>query len=865
MSRIKVLTISDHPLFNSGVAHTMRNIILALLKSDKFDVISLGGGIKHAEYKPQRLEEWKERWTIYPVDGFGDKQIVRSILRQEKIDIILFQSDPRFFTWLLEMENEIRPLAPMVWYGIWDNYPYPKFNEPIWNSVDVFASISKVTYDLVNNVAPSVENHYIPHAVDNTAFKKHDKAIVKKFADTNFKHLNDGRFVVFWNNRNARRKQSGSLVYWFNKFLDKIGREKACLLMHTNPLDPNGQNLYDVAKDCGLSNTEISFSTGQLTAEALGYMYNFADVTINIADAEGFGLCLGSETIVTIKQGENTVQKQIKDVSFGDKILSEDGKYYEIIGKTERYKNLNNVRIQYHPDTLISNEHWVKSTTSSEKAPEWKQLMNIKKGEYLCVSKKSFSYAAESFSDIDLLDWISKDEIPNLEYDSEYVWSSSGYSGFNLNGMSISEIQSKYDVSKHFAEIAKNIMLKGEHKKHKNGSPKVRELIARIKEDNVSLNNKVLKIKRNIKIDNDFLSLVGWYLAEGSNSSSKNLGIEIDLSSDELSVADNLKRIILDKFGTDLCFTQRDNLGENNSKLNLQVSSKILSIFFGKYCGIFSYNKKINNDLMKNPKELLPLIYALFDGDGHEEINHNIFRFSTVSTKLAWQVRNILYQNNIPVSIKNREPGELGTVNFWDMIITGENYYQFFNKLSIHRNDDRDKNYKKYYETEDYYLVPILSIEPIGECHSVDLEVKDSRNFIANGLVVHNSTLESLSCGTPIIVNMTGGLQEQVTDGENWFGIGIEPASRAIIGSQEIPYIFEDRVSEKDVVNALYDMYKMGSAERERLGRHGQKHVRKNYSYEQYNKSWVELLTKVHNERGSWPTKGFQGWELKTY
>ena len=38
MGRIKVLTISDHPMFHSGVAHTMRNIILALLKSDKFDV-----------------------------------------------------------------------------------------------------------------------------------------------------------------------------------------------------------------------------------------------------------------------------------------------------------------------------------------------------------------------------------------------------------------------------------------------------------------------------------------------------------------------------------------------------------------------------------------------------------------------------------------------------------------------------------------------------------------------------------------------------------------------------------------------------------------------------------------------------------
>ena len=33
------------------------------------------------------------------------------------------------------------------------------------------------------------------------------------------------------------------------------------------------------------------------------------------------------------------------------------------------------------------------------------------------------------------------------------------------------------------------------------------------------------------------------------------------------------------------------------------------------------------------------------------------------------------------------------------------------------------------------------------------------------------ATLESLSCGVPIIVNMTGGLPEQVTDGEK---IGLE-------------------------------------------------------------------------------------------
>ena len=32
-----------------------------------------------------------------------------------------------------------------------------------------------------------------------------------------------GKFIFFWNNRNARRKQSGSVIWWFNEFLKEDG------------------------------------------------------------------------------------------------------------------------------------------------------------------------------------------------------------------------------------------------------------------------------------------------------------------------------------------------------------------------------------------------------------------------------------------------------------------------------------------------------------------------------------------------------------------------------------------------------------------------------------------------------------------
>ncbi len=125
------------------------------------------------------------------------------------------------------------------------------------------------------------------------------------------------------------------------------------------------------------------------------------------------------------------------------------------------------------------------------------------------------------------------------------------------------------------------------------------------------------------------------------------------------------------------------------------------------------------------------------------------------------------------------------------------------------------------------------------------------------------ATLESLSCGTPIIVNMTGGLQEQVTDGEEWFGIGLEPCSKAIIGSQQIPYIREDRLNKETFIGALVDFYNMPEEERKNLGEKGRQHVMKNYNFENFEKTWVDTMLEIHERCGSWENrKDYKSWEL---
>ena len=125
------------------------------------------------------------------------------------------------------------------------------------------------------------------------------------------------------------------------------------------------------------------------------------------------------------------------------------------------------------------------------------------------------------------------------------------------------------------------------------------------------------------------------------------------------------------------------------------------------------------------------------------------------------------------------------------------------------------------------------------------------------------SMLESLSCGTPIICTMTGGMQDQVTDGENFFGIGIEPCSKSIIGSQEIPWIYEDRLNGEQVVDAMLEMYNKSKEELETLSKMGIEHVERNFSFENYKKRWIEIIENTIEKHGSWDSrKNYRRWTL---
>jgi glycosyltransferase involved in cell wall biosynthesis len=118
-------------------------------------------------------------------------------------------------------------------------------------------------------------------------------------------------FVLYWSNRNIRRKQPADVIVAFQRFCEKIGKEKAdkcALVMHTQPVDENGTDLPAVIEAVA-PNCNIIFSDKRRPQQELNYLYNLADCTINIANNEGFGLATaesvmaGTPIIVNVTGG----------------------------------------------------------------------------------------------------------------------------------------------------------------------------------------------------------------------------------------------------------------------------------------------------------------------------------------------------------------------------------------------------------------------------------------------------------------------------------------------------------------------------------------------------------------------------------
>jgi glycosyltransferase involved in cell wall biosynthesis len=317
MAKKKILLLSDDLRMASGIATMSKELVLGTIH--KYDWFQVGAAINHPEAGKilDVSEDIQKNYgvadaslKILPWNGYGNADLIRQLINVEKPDAIVHFTDPRYWTWLYDIEHEIRQNVPLLFYAIWDDLPDPLYNRNFYESCDWIGCISRQTYGIIKRLSaldtkptwkPKADWQvsYVPHGINTDLYKPTEVP-----AEYRKEILGDKEydFVLYWSNRNIRRKQPADVIVAFQKFCDRIGKEKAdkcVLLMHTQTVDENGTDLPAVI-DAVAPNCNIIFSEKRRLQHELNYNYNLSDATINIANNEGFGLATAESVMAGV-------------------------------------------------------------------------------------------------------------------------------------------------------------------------------------------------------------------------------------------------------------------------------------------------------------------------------------------------------------------------------------------------------------------------------------------------------------------------------------------------------------------------------------------------------------------------------------
>jgi len=315
--RKKILLICDDLRVHSGVATVAREMVLNTVQH--FNWVNIGGAINHPE-QGKRLDLSQDTNTntgledasvvLYPTNGYGDTNLIRALIKLEKPDAIFLITDPRYFAWLFQIENEIRRKIPIVYLNIWDDYPAPHYNKAFYESCDALLAISKQTKNINELVLDDKVGNkilkYVPHGLNHDIFKPIDKSYpqYKEFLEFK-KQLFKGKefdFVLFFNSRNIRRKQIPDTLLAYRYFIDQLPIEQAkkcAFVLHTNVMDDNGTDL-EAIRELFLTGEQynIFFSEQRMDPDRMNWLYNCTDAQILLTSNEGWGLSLTEAILV---------------------------------------------------------------------------------------------------------------------------------------------------------------------------------------------------------------------------------------------------------------------------------------------------------------------------------------------------------------------------------------------------------------------------------------------------------------------------------------------------------------------------------------------------------------------------------------
>ena len=240
---------------------------------------------------------------------------------------------------------------------------------------------------------------------------------------------------------------------------------------------------------------------------------------------------------------------------------------------------------------------------------------------------------------------------------------------------------------------------------------------------------KIRKLPNKLKIDNNFLKLLGYYIAEGSNHRAY---IRFSLGPHELKFAKEIQKIIKTIFNLDSGIHIRK---KNKTGIEITCCNSNLANIFENLCGKGAINKHIPFELNYLPyKKQKVILEAMFRGDGHiskeqKKVRAGEKKLTTTSRILAEQIKDILLRLSFQpgLTYEKSKIDKRGTAHKPSYVVKWR--------------EDLKGNYSDFLVIDSikYWLLPIRNISKNkfkGDVYN--LTVKDDHSYIANHFAVGN-------------------------------------------------------------------------------------------------------------------------------
>jgi len=693
MKKIKVLWYSDF-LCGTGFGTVAHNLVRELNKTGKYEftVVAINHRGEPYNYPESPYYAFRDI-PVFPAckigenDLLGKKRLI-NIIKEGDFDILFTLQDLFNLNGIKEELDKLKKPIKWVLYFPVDAELKKEWVTKVVEKADYAVTYTEYGKEEVLKHSPNVSLDIIPHGSDLEQFHPLPKEEVEEFANVFFEGFYKTHKIIMNLNRNQPRKDISRTIRAFAEYSKT--NKNVVLYLHCNPFDEAGVNLKEVllslpdeVQDRIIVAKQEWFADGNgMPINFINLLYNSVDLVTSTTLGEGWGLCLDRKTKVWTSKGLKTMEM----LGLSDMVLSSDGGFHEIKNITSR-----NYTGKLYKFKTWKGQNEIISSDNHKFLLEggtWKEAKDLKIGDPL-VFPKILQDSNNSMNCLEyLLDTFNSRQKKYLQSNETHFW-----------------ITTNFDTTR---------------------------------KDSV-------KIPINIELDDDLSFLFGLYVAEGSFNSNKG-SINFSLHKKEKGLANEISRILLEKFGLTSRLDNAKYRGDKYEGCTVVVYSTILGMVLSKMFGKGARNIKVDFSVLPKLK-FDAFLKGVISGDG--SISKNEVNISTTSEELAATLR--LIGNSLGIITATEQSRSEYKVRFSDY--TRHKLLQILDQNYVSPEDSKHSNPTcKDIGTCIVYPIKTLNVIDVENYPLMDIEVEGTHDFVAENVIAHNCTTESMSCGTPVVM-----------------------------------------------------------------------------------------------------------------